>query len=59
MVLRDNVFVERVLPSAVMRQLTDTEMHHYRKPFVNAGEDRRPTLLGLVRFLSKANRLMW
>jgi haloalkane dehalogenase len=44
MVLRDNVFVERVLPSAVMRQLTDTEMDHYRKPFVNAGEDRRPTL---------------
>jgi haloalkane dehalogenase len=44
MVLRDNVFVERVLPSGVMRQLTDTEMDHYRKPFVNAGEDRRPTL---------------
>src|SRR5260370_20909534 len=44
MVLRDNVFVERVLPSAVMRQLTDTEMDHYRKPFVNKGEDRRPTL---------------
>jgi haloalkane dehalogenase len=44
MVLRDNVFVERVLPGAVMRQLTDTEMDHYRKPFVNAGEDRRPTL---------------
>jgi haloalkane dehalogenase len=44
MVLRDNVFVERVLPSAVMRQLTDAEMDHYRKPFVNAGEDRRPTL---------------
>jgi haloalkane dehalogenase len=44
MVLRDNVFVERVLPGAVMRRLTDTEMDHYRKPFVNAGEDRRPTL---------------
>jgi haloalkane dehalogenase len=44
MVLRNNVFVERVLPGAVMRQLTDTEMDHYRKPFVNAGEDRRPTL---------------
>src|SRR5258708_4184003 len=30
--------------SAVMREPTDTEMAHYRKPFVNAGEDRRPTL---------------
>jgi haloalkane dehalogenase len=37
-------FVERVLPGAVMSQLTDTEIDHYRKPFVNAGEDRRPTL---------------
>ena len=27
-----------------MRQLTDTEMERYRKPFVNPGEDRRPTL---------------
>jgi len=44
MVLRDNIFVEKVLPGAVMRQLTDTEMDHYRKPFVNAGEARRPTL---------------
>lgn len=44
MVLRDNVFVERVLPSAVLRHLNKAEMDHYRKPFVNAGEDRRPTL---------------
>jgi haloalkane dehalogenase len=40
----DNVFVERVLPSAVLRHLNKAEMDHYRKPVVNAGEDRRPTL---------------
>src|SRR5262249_5699526 len=44
MILRDNMFVERVLPSAVLRTLSDAEMAHYRKPFLNPGEDRRPTL---------------
>jgi len=43
-VLQKNVFVERILPSAVMRGLTGKEMEHYRAPFLNAGEDRRPTL---------------
>jgi haloalkane dehalogenase len=44
MVLRDNAFVERVLPGSVIRQLSSAEMDHYRRPFVNPGEDRRPTL---------------
>ncbi len=44
MVLEDNMFIEDRLPGAVMRQLTDEEMDHYRQPFRNAGEDRRPTL---------------
>ena len=44
MVLQKNIFVEGVLPSAIMRKLTDEEMAAYRKPFANAGEDRRPTL---------------
>lgn len=44
MVLTKNVFVEGVLPNAVMRKLTDEEMAHYRKPFAKPGEDRRPTL---------------
>ena len=44
MVLRDNVFVERVLPASVIRQLSSAEMDHYRRPFANPGEDRRPTL---------------
>ncbi|HCO60392.1 MAG TPA: haloalkane dehalogenase, partial [Porticoccaceae bacterium] len=43
-VLEDNVFIEQVLPGAIMRKLSDTEMAHYRAPFTNPGEDRRPTL---------------
>ena len=44
MVLQKNVFVERVLPGSVLRGLTDAEMTIYRRPYVNPGEDRRPTL---------------
>jgi haloalkane dehalogenase len=44
MVLEQNMFVEAVLPASVKRQLTDEEMDHYRAPFRNPGEDRRPTL---------------
>jgi haloalkane dehalogenase len=44
MVLEQNVFVERVLPGAIRRRLSDEEMNHYRRPFVDPGEDRRPTL---------------
>ena len=44
MVLEKNIFIERVLPSTIMRELTVTEMDEYRRPFLNSGEDRRPTL---------------
>ena len=44
MILAKNIFVERVLPGSVIRKLTDAEMAEYRRPFVNPGEDRRPTL---------------
>ena len=44
MVLENNVFVERVLPGSIMRDLTDEEMAVYRKPFLEPGESRRPTL---------------
>ena len=44
MVLEKNVFVERVLPGSILRNLTDDEMAEYRRPFLAAGEDRRPTL---------------
>jgi haloalkane dehalogenase len=44
MILTNNMFVERVLPGSILRKLSDAEMAAYRKPFANAGEDRRPTL---------------
>lgn len=44
MVLEKNVFVERVLPASVLRDLTDEEMAEYRRPFAEPGESRRPTL---------------
>ncbi|MEP3279271.1 MAG: haloalkane dehalogenase [Stappiaceae bacterium] len=44
LVLEQNMFVERVLPGSIIRTLSKEEMNEYRRPFVNAGEDRRPTL---------------
>lgn len=44
MILEKNLFIEGVLPNAILRDLSGEEMEVYRKPFVNAGEDRRPTL---------------
>ena len=44
MILQKNLFVERVLPGSVRRELSDAEMTVYRRPYLNAGEDRRPTL---------------
>jgi len=44
LVLEKNLFVESVLPGAILRRLSEDEMAAYRAPFANAGEDRRPTL---------------
>jgi haloalkane dehalogenase len=44
MVLENNLFVEGVLPGAVLRDLTDEEMAVYRAPYLQPGESRRPTL---------------
>ncbi len=44
MVLEKNIFVERVLPGSVLRGLTEDEMEVYRRPYLGAGESRRPTL---------------
>ncbi len=44
MVLDKNVFVERVLPGSIIRDLDDDEMAEYRRPFTEGGERRRPTL---------------
>lgn len=44
MILEQNVFVEQILPGAVLRPLSDAEMAVYRRPFAVPGESRRPTL---------------
>jgi haloalkane dehalogenase len=42
LILEDNAFVERVLPSGMRRKLTDQEMAVYRAPFPTP-RSRRPT----------------
>ncbi len=43
-VLQKNTFVERILPASVMRGLTEEEMTVYKRPYLEPGESRRPTL---------------
>jgi haloalkane dehalogenase len=42
--LKNNLFVEEILPRWILRSLSDAEMNEYRRPFATPGEDRRPTL---------------
>lgn len=42
--LEQNVFVERILPASILRDLAPEEMAVYRRPYLLKGEDRRPTL---------------
>ncbi len=44
LVLERNLFVERILPASVLRELPDEVMEEYRRPFREPGESRRPTL---------------
>lgn len=44
LILRKNVFVERILPASVLRRLTEEEMTVYRRPWLEPGESRRPML---------------
>jgi haloalkane dehalogenase len=44
MVLQENFFIEKILPSAILRTLSAEEMAQYRRPFAEPGEGRRPTL---------------
>ena len=44
LILDKNYFIELVLPNSVMRELAPVEMDVYRRPFIDPGEDRRPTL---------------
>ncbi|MEE9256666.1 MAG: haloalkane dehalogenase [bacterium] len=44
LVLKQNFFVEKILPSMVVREVTEEIHNEYRRPYRNPGEDRRPTL---------------
>ena len=44
LILEDNIFIEETLPSAILRNLTQTEFDEYRRPFLESGEPRRPML---------------
>ena len=44
LVLEENLFVEKVLPNQVIRDLPEDVFDEYRRPYRNPGEDRRPTL---------------
>ena len=44
MILDKNIFVERILPGSILRELSSEEMAEYRRPFAEPGEGRRPTL---------------
>ena len=43
-VIGKNVFVERILPASVIDPLSDEVMNEYRRPYLEEGESRRPTL---------------
>ena len=43
-VLENNMFVEGLLPSGIIRQLSNDEMEEYLRPYLTPGESRRPTL---------------
>ena len=43
LILDKNVFIERILPGSILRDLTPEEMDEYRRPFLQR-EDRWPTL---------------
>jgi haloalkane dehalogenase len=44
MVLEKNLFVERLLPASVLDPLPDAVLDVYRRPYLEVGESRRPTL---------------
>lgn len=46
LVLNENFFIEKLLPGTISRLLSKKEHAEYRRPFLNAGEDRRATLAG-------------
>lgn len=44
MILKNNIFVERMLPNNIRRALAQEELDAYNMPYKEEGESRRPTL---------------
>jgi len=44
MILEHNAFIEKLLPLSMLRKLAPEEHAEYRRPFLEPGEGRRPTL---------------
>lgn len=44
LILENNVFVEGVLPGAILRGLSEEELAEYRRPYLQPGDSRLPTL---------------
>jgi len=44
LVLDENMFIEKMLPGVTQRTLSADEMAEYRRPFLEVGDDRWPTL---------------
>lgn len=36
LLIDENAFIESILPSSIIRKLSETEMNHYREPFMSA-----------------------
>lgn len=45
LVYERNFFVERILPSSVLRELSEEEMNRYRAPYAGDPQSRKPTLV--------------
>jgi haloalkane dehalogenase len=52
-VMNGPAFVDKIIPQNVMRQLTDEEMDHYRRPFMQEGAGR--PILQYLKELSKGD----
>lgn len=44
LILERNFFIERIMPSSMLREMRQEEMDAYRRPFPTPGESRRPML---------------
>src|SRR5260221_1413251 len=58
LVLGENMFIEKMLPGVTQRALSADEMAEYRRPFVEAGDDRWPTLQWPRECRCRASRRM-